>query len=95
MISPMMELIGAIVGHILLGLDISLLSLSGMIAVAGVVVNDNLVLVDYINRFRQDGRPVASAIRDARAGAVSYSHGGVTGLWCYVRHCGQSRSGAR
>ena len=67
MISPMMELIGAIVGHILLGLDISLLSLSGMIAVAGVVVNDNLVLVDYINRFRKDGRPVASAIRDAGA----------------------------
>ena len=60
-------LIGAIVGHIVLGLDISLLSLSGMIAVAGVVVNDNLVLVDYINRFRKDGRPLASAIRDAGA----------------------------
>ncbi len=60
-------LIGAILGHILLGLDISLLSLSGMIAVAGVVVNDNIVLVDYINRFRRAGKPVARAIRDAGA----------------------------
>jgi multidrug efflux pump subunit AcrB len=60
-------LIGAIIGHIVLGLDISLLSLSGMIAVAGVVVNDNLVLVDYINRFRRDGRPLTQAIRDAGA----------------------------
>lgn len=58
-------LIGAILGHAMLGLDISLLSLSGMIAVAGVVVNDNLVLVDYINRKVRDGVPMARAIRDA------------------------------
>ncbi len=60
-------LIGAILGHILLGLDISLLSLSGMIAVAGVVVNDNLVLVDYINRQRASGINLTSAIREAGA----------------------------
>jgi len=60
-------LIGAILGHIILGLDISLLSLSGMIAVAGVVVNDNLVLVDYINRKRQAGVHLSQAIRDAGA----------------------------
>lgn len=58
-------LIGAVIGHLLLGLDISLLSLSGMIAVAGVVVNDNLVLVDYINRNCNAGKSVARAIRDA------------------------------
>ena len=58
-------LIGAILGHMLLGLDISLLSLSGMIAVAGVVVNDNLVLVDYINRKIDQGQPLAKAIREA------------------------------
>ena len=58
-------LIGAIGGHALLGLDISLLSLSGMIAVSGVVVNDNLVLVDFINRARDKGMSVAQAIRDA------------------------------
>ena len=60
-------LIGAILGHALLGLDISLLSLSGMIAVAGVVVNDNLVLVDYINRKRLAGVELTQAIRDAGA----------------------------
>lgn len=60
-------LIGAILGHVLLGLDISLLSLSGMIAVAGVVVNDNLVLVDYINRKRLAGVELTQAIRDAGA----------------------------
>lgn len=60
-------LIGAILGHVLLGLDISLLSLSGMIAVAGVVVNDNLVLVDYINRKRLAGVELSQAIRDAGA----------------------------
>ncbi len=58
-------LIGAVLGHMLLGLDISLLSLSGMIAVAGVVVNDNLVLVDYINRKIEQGVPLAKAIREA------------------------------
>ncbi len=60
-------LIGALIGHILLGLDISLLSLSGMIAVAGVVVNDNLVLVDYINRKRDEGVELIHAIREAGA----------------------------
>jgi multidrug efflux pump subunit AcrB len=60
-------LIGALLGHILLGLDISLLSLSGMIAVAGVVVNDNLVLVDYINRKREAGVELSKAIREAGA----------------------------
>jgi len=58
-------LIGALLGHMLLGLDISLLSLSGMIAVAGVVVNDNLVLVDYINRKRDQGVELSLAIREA------------------------------
>jgi len=60
-------LIGALLGHMLLGLDISLLSLSGMIAVAGVVVNDNLVLVDYINRKRDEGIELSLAIREAGA----------------------------
>jgi len=60
-------LIGALLGHILLGLDVSLLSLSGMIAVAGVVVNDNLVLVDYINRKRAAGVEMSAAIREAGA----------------------------
>lgn len=60
-------LVGAILGHLLLKLDISILSLSGMIAVAGVVVNDNLVLVDYINRKRAQGADLLKAVREAGA----------------------------
>lgn len=45
-------LIGAVIGHILLGYDLSLVSLMGMIALSGVVVNDALILIDYANRNR-------------------------------------------
>jgi len=44
-------LAGAIWGHMLLGLSLSMMSIFGMVAVAGVVVNDSLVLVDFINKF--------------------------------------------
>jgi len=58
-------LIGALFGHFLLGLEVSLWSLVGMIAVSGVVVNDNLVLVDYINRNREKGIALLESIREA------------------------------
>ena len=45
-------LIGAVIGHILLGYDISLISLMGMIALSGVVVNDSLIMIDYANKHR-------------------------------------------
>ncbi|MGD9807955.1 MAG: efflux RND transporter permease subunit [Deferribacterales bacterium] len=44
-------LAGAVWGHMLMGFDISMMSIFGMVAVAGVVVNDSLVLVDFINKF--------------------------------------------
>jgi len=44
-------LAGAIWGHMLMGFNLSLMSVFGMVAVAGVVVNDSLVLVDFINKF--------------------------------------------
>ena len=43
-------LIGAVLGHMIHGMSLSMLSFFGMLALAGVVVNDSLVLVDYINR---------------------------------------------
>ena len=46
--------IGAVIGHILLGYDLSLISLMGMIALSGVVVNGSLIMVDYANRRRAD-----------------------------------------
>lgn len=42
-------IVGAIVGHLLMGYDLSLMSMFGIVALAGVVVNDSLVLIDYAN----------------------------------------------
>lgn len=47
-------IVGAVIGHILLGYDLSLVSLMGVIALSGVVVNDSLIMIDYANRNRGD-----------------------------------------
>jgi len=47
-------LVGAIWGHALLGINLSIMSLCGLVALAGVVVNDSLVMVDYVNRHRNE-----------------------------------------
>ncbi len=61
-------MIGAIFGHWLLGLPISMLSLFGIIALAGVVVNDSLILVDFVNRHRREGQArIEAAIKATRA----------------------------
>jgi len=46
--------VGAVIGHILLGYDLSLISLMGVFALSGVVVNDALIMIDYANRRRGD-----------------------------------------
>ncbi|NOZ42642.1 MAG: efflux RND transporter permease subunit, partial [Alphaproteobacteria bacterium] len=53
---------GAILGHLFLGLDISIYSIMGIAAAMGVVINDNLVLVDYICGLRAKGYSVLQAI---------------------------------
>ena len=57
-------IIGAVIGHILLGFDLSLVSLMGVIALSGVVVNDSLIMVDFANRKRKDASAF-DAIRQA------------------------------
>lgn len=57
--------VGAIYGHILLGMDVSRMSLFGIFAVVGVVVNDSLVMVDYVNRARERGETLVAAILHA------------------------------
>ena len=47
--------IGAIIGHWIMGMDLSLMSLLGLMALIGVVVNDSLVLVDFINKTQSNG----------------------------------------
>ncbi len=45
-------IVGAVIGHIVLGYDLSLISLMGVIALSGVVVNDALIMIDFANRNR-------------------------------------------
>jgi len=54
--------IGAYAGHILLDITPSWLSVFGIMALTGVVVNDSLVLVDFINQKRRDGMPLKEAV---------------------------------
>ncbi len=54
MIAIPFGIVGAVIGHILLGYDLSLISLMGVIALSGVVVNDSLIMIDYANRKRSD-----------------------------------------
>lgn len=58
-------LIGALVGHLVAGMEVTLWSLVGMIAVSGIVVNDNLVLVDFMNRNKEKGISLQESIRKA------------------------------
>jgi multidrug efflux pump subunit AcrB len=59
-------IVGAILGHILLGYDLSLVSLLGVVAVSGVVVNGALIMVHYANRQRSDhATPAYEAIHQA------------------------------
>ncbi len=60
--------VGATWGHVIMGLDLSLLSMFGLVALTGVVVNDSLVLVDFINRHRAEGGTVLEAVRKAGTG---------------------------
>jgi multidrug efflux pump subunit AcrB len=57
--------IGALVGHWVIGIPVSMMSFFGIIALAGVVVNDSLILVDFVNRERKLGVPLAQAVNDA------------------------------
>lgn len=59
---------GAAFGHFLFGLDFALFSFFGVGAAAGVVINDNLVLIDYVNRLRKDGEGAFAALVKAGVG---------------------------
>jgi multidrug efflux pump subunit AcrB len=57
-------IVGAVIGHILLGYDLSVVSLMGVIALSGVVVNDSLIMIDYANKQRESSS-VYEAIHEA------------------------------
>ena len=58
--------VGAVWGHIIMGVDVSMMSVMGLVALAGVVVNDSLIMVDFINRNRRDSS-VFAAVQQAGA----------------------------
>ena len=53
---------GAVIGHLIMGYDLSFLSIFGLVALSGVVVNDSLVLIDAVNQLRSEGRNVLDAV---------------------------------
>ena len=57
--------VGAIGGHWLMAKPLTIMSLMGMLALTGVVVNDSLVLVDFINRRRKEGMELVQAVSQA------------------------------
>ena len=57
-------LVGATIGHLLMGFNLSILSLFGVVALSGVVVNDSLIMIDLINRERKSGIELAQILRD-------------------------------
>ena len=60
-----LAIVGGIIGHFIMGLSFSMLSIMGMMGLTGIVVNDSLVLVDYINKKRSEGMPLMDAILTA------------------------------
>ena len=56
--------VGATLGHLVMGYNLSILSMFGIVALAGVVVNDSLIMIDLINRERAGGIELAQILRD-------------------------------
>ena len=80
-------LVGALWGHMLMGLDVAFMTLLGLVALTGVVVNDSLIMVDFINRERSTG---GEAIQGAAA--LPGGHAPVAGgLEQAIRQAGSQR----
>lgn len=56
---------GALWGHFIMGIDLSMMSTFGLIAAAGVVINDSLVMTDYVNQKRKEGYSIKDAVVEA------------------------------
>jgi multidrug efflux pump subunit AcrB len=60
-------LVGALLGHLLMGYDLSLISVLGIVALSGVVVNDSLVLIAAVNDYRKEGKDPLEAVASGGA----------------------------
>ena len=55
-------LIGAIAGHLVMGMHFTMISIFGVVALSGIVVNDSLILIDFINRSVREGKDINEAV---------------------------------
>ncbi len=58
-------IIGALLGHVIFGLPVSILSVFGLLALSGIVVNDSLVLIHRIDEMKAGGMPLGNAVVEA------------------------------
>ncbi|MEQ5835251.1 efflux RND transporter permease subunit [Marinobacter sp. NFXS9] len=65
MIAIPFGLCGAILGHLLLGIDLTILSLFGMFGLSGIVINDSIILVTFYQELREGGMPAREALVEA------------------------------
>jgi multidrug efflux pump subunit AcrB len=65
MISIPFGIVGAVAGHLIMGYSLSIISMFGIVALSGVVVNDSLVLIDFANRKKLAGLHKHYAVRQA------------------------------
>lgn len=75
-------MIGAVIGHWIMAMELTIMSLLGMLALIGVVVNDSLVLVDFINKKRAEGMRVIDAV--LKAGASRFRPVMLTSLTTFI-----------
>ncbi|MDP8263506.1 MAG: efflux RND transporter permease subunit [Candidatus Ancaeobacter aquaticus] len=62
MVSIPFGIIGAVIGHLIMGYSLSILSMFGIVALSGVVVNDSLLLINFANNARAEGKTAFEAI---------------------------------
>ena len=84
-------LVGAIWGHIVMGLDVTMMSMFGLVALTGVVVNDSLVMVDFINRARKVHTDVGRRVRKEGGTQPDRDEFDSTGLKLAIREAGSNR----
>ena len=65
MVSIPFGIVGAVIGHLLMGYSLSVISIFGIVALSGVVVNDSLVLIDFFNQKRKEGLSVHDSVMTA------------------------------
>jgi len=65
MVSIPFGIVGAVFGHIVMGYSLSVMSMMGIVALSGVVVNDALILIEFANRRRRDGLTPHDAVHEA------------------------------